>query len=127
MTGLYRLATSGSHVEDGADPSASTPDSTSAPQGATVPIEGSHSHQGGDLPTVKSTQLRQVCQKGEGKLLPHARHGTQEVVLLPPGGTLADCLAQIPVQIFQIPLQPCNVGFDARADSDRGGTQAVLL
>ena len=34
------------HVEGYADPGPSTPDGTFAPQGTTVPVEGSHAHQG---------------------------------------------------------------------------------
>ena len=48
------------HVEGRSHLGASTPDSALAPQRAAVPIEGSHSHQGGDLPAVQGAQLRQV-------------------------------------------------------------------
>ena len=40
-------------VQDGADPGASTPYGAFAPQRAAVPVEGSHSHEGGDLPAVR--------------------------------------------------------------------------
>ena len=38
-----------SHVQGGTDPGASTPDGAFASESAAVPVEGSHSHQGGDL------------------------------------------------------------------------------
>ena len=63
------------HVQGGTNPGASAPDRAFAPQGATVPVEGSHSHQGGDLSTVQCTQFRQVCQKGAGELFSHAGNG----------------------------------------------------
>ena len=49
-----------SHVEGCADPSPSAPDGAFAPQGAAVPIEGSHAHQGSDLsrPTVRRILTR---------------------------------------------------------------------
>ena len=72
-----------------------TPDRPFTPQRATVPVEGSHSHQGGDLPTVQGAQLRQVRQKGEGDLLSNAGDGAQEVVLFPPYGTLTESLPQV--------------------------------
>ena len=64
-----------SHVQGGTNPGAPTPYGTFTPQRTAVPVEGSHSHQGGDLPTIQRTQFRQVGQKGEGELLPHAWNG----------------------------------------------------
>ena len=75
MTGFEAAGCQRPHVQGGTNPGAPTPDGAPAPQGATVPVEGSHSHQGGDLPTVQRTQLRQVGQKSEGELLPHAWDG----------------------------------------------------
>ena len=92
MTGLRRLAANASMYKT-ARIRALPPNTVPfAPQRATVPVEGSHSHQGGDLPAVQGPQLRQVRQKGEGDLLPHARDGAQEVVLLTPYGTLTESL-----------------------------------
>ena len=81
-----------SHVQGSTDPGAPSPDRPFAPQCAAVPVEGSHAHQGGDLPAVQGAQLRQVGQKGEGDLLSNAGDGAQEVVLLPPYGTLTEGL-----------------------------------
>ena len=80
------------HVQDCAYPGASAPDGPLASQGAAVPVEGSHSHQGGDLPAVQRAKLRQVGQKSEGKLLSHAGDGPQKVVILTPYGTLTESL-----------------------------------
>ena len=58
-----------SHVEGGTDPCASTPDGAFTSQSATVPVERSHPHQGGDLPAVQGAQLRQVRQECKRELL----------------------------------------------------------
>ena len=57
------------HVEGCADPGPSTPDGAFAPQGTTVPVEGSHAHQGSDLSAVESAQFGRVCQKGKRDLV----------------------------------------------------------
>ena len=57
-----------SHVQGGTDPGASTPDGAFASESAAVPVEGSHSHQGGDLPAVQRAQLRLVGQEGLQRL-----------------------------------------------------------
>ena len=116
-----------SHVQGGSDPGASTPDGAFAPQRAAVPVEGSHTHQGGDLPAVQRAQLRQVGQEGEGELFSHAGDGAQEVILLPSYGTLTESLTQALVQIVQLLIEPCNVSLDAGTDGNGGGAQAVLL
>ena len=69
-----------SHVQGSSNSGAPTPDGAFAPQGATVPVEGSHTDQGGDLPAVQGAQLRQVGQEGERDLLSNTRDGAQEVV-----------------------------------------------
>ena len=56
--GIEATGGQGSHVQDSADPGASTPDGAFA-----TPIEGSHPHQGGDLSAVQGAQLWQM---GEG-------------------------------------------------------------
>ena len=99
-----------SHVQGGSDPGAAAPDGAFAPQGATIPVEGGHAHQGGDLPTIQRAQLRQVGQQREGELLPHAGNGAQEVILLSPQGALAQRLPQPLVQVLQLLLQPGDVG-----------------
>ena len=55
----------GPHVENTPNPGASAPDGASASQGAAVPVEGRHAHQGRDLPSVQSAQLGEVGQQGE--------------------------------------------------------------
>ena len=132
MTGLWRLATNApmyqrSHVQDSAYAGASAPDGTFSPQGAAVPVEGSHPYQGGDLPAVQGPQLRQMGQEGEGELFSHAGDGAQEVILLSPYGTLTESLPQLFVQVLQFLLQPGNVGLDAGTDGDGGGAEAILL
>ena len=72
MTGLKRLATNTPMYRAARDPGASTPYGTFTPQRTAVPVEGSHAHQGGDLPAAQGAQLRQVRQKGKGELLSHA-------------------------------------------------------
>ena len=49
-----------SHVQGSADPGTTAPDSPFASQSATVPVEGSHAHQRGDLSAIQRAQLRQV-------------------------------------------------------------------
>ena len=116
------------HVQDCAYPGAPTPYGAFAPQRATVPVEGSHSNQGGDLPAVRGAQFRQVRQKGKGEQLPHAGDGAQEVVLLLPYRTLAKGSPQTLVQVSYLPLQPRNVGLNAGTDGDGGGcAQTILL
>ena len=116
-----------SHIEDGPHPGASAPDGAFATQGATVPVEGSHAHQGGDLLAVEGAQFGQVGQQSEGELLPHAGNGAQEIILLSPHGTLAESLTQPSVQVFQLLFQPGDVGLDAGTDGTDGGAQPVLL
>ncbi len=116
-----------SHVEGCADPGPSTPDGAFAPQGTTVPVEGSHAHQGSDLPAVESAQFGQVCQKGKGDLVSDARYAAQQVVLLPPYRTLAEGLAQALVQVVQLLLEPGDVGLDAGPDGHGSTGEAVPL
>ena len=52
------------HVKDGADPGPASPNRPLAPHCATVPVDASHTHQGGDLPPVQGAQLREVNQQG---------------------------------------------------------------
>ena len=120
--GVAAAAHQRSHVQGSANPGASAPDGPLDSQGAAVPVEGSHSHQGGDLPAVQCAQLRQVSQKSEGKPLSHAGDGPQKVVLLTPYGTLAESLPQVLVQVLQLLLQPAAVGLNAGTDSDVGGS-----
>ena len=94
---------------------------------AAVPVEGSHSHEGGDLPAVQRAQLRQIGQESHRETFPDSGNTAQQVVLLSPNGTLAESLPQALVQVVQLTLQPCNVGLDAGTHGDGGGTQAVLL
>ena len=56
--GVVATGHQSSHVQGSANPGASAPDGPLASQGAAVPVEGSHSHQGGDLPAVQCAQLR---------------------------------------------------------------------
>ena len=51
------------HVEGAAHSGTSAPDTPFAPQGAAVTVEGSHPHQGGDLPAFQSAQLRQYARR----------------------------------------------------------------
>ena len=115
------------HVKGAPHSGAPAPDSAFASQDATVPVEGSHAHQGGDLPAVQGAQLRQVGHQSEGELLSHAGNGAQEIIPLPPHGTLAESLAQPLVQVVQLLLQPGDMSLNAGADGADGGTQPVLL
>ena len=87
-----RVVTAGyhrSHIQGGSYSGAPAPDGPFAPQGAAIAVEGSHSHQGGYLPAIQRSQLRQVGQQSEGNLFPHAGNGAQEVILLSPHGAPA--------------------------------------
>ena len=116
-----------SHVQDGSDPGVSIPDGAFATHGAAVPVEGSHSHQGGDLAPVQGAKLRQMGQKGEGELLSHAGNGAQEVVLLSPHGTLTESLPQPFVNVVELLLKPSDVGLDAGPNGADGAPKPVLL
>ena len=105
MTGVEAAGYQRSHVQGGTDPGASTPDGAFASESAAVPVEGSHSHQGGDLPAVQRAQLRQIGQEGEGELFSNAWDGAQEVVLLSPHGTLTESLPQPLVKGRPTPAQ----------------------
>jgi len=56
-------------------------------------LKGSHSDQRGDLPVAQSAQLGQVSQQSEGDLLSDTGNRTQEVILLPPYGTVPNGLS----------------------------------
>ena len=44
----------------------------------------------------------------------HAGDGAQEVIFLPPHGTLTESPPQVLVHVAQLALKPFNVGFDVR-------------
>ena len=98
-----------SHIQGGAHSGTSTPDAAPSSHLAAVPVEGSHSHQGGYLSAVERAQLKQVSQKGVGELLTHTGNAAQQVVLLSPQRTPAKCLPQIFIQVVQLLLQPADV------------------
>ena len=80
------------HVKGFADLGSSTPDGAFGLQGTTVPVEGGHAHQGSDLPAVESSQFGQAGQKSIGDTVSYPGYAAQQVVLLPPYGTLAQGL-----------------------------------
>ena len=57
--GIKARGTQGPQVEDTAYGRPAAPDQAPAAVGATVPVEGRHAHQGGNLPAVQGAPLRE--------------------------------------------------------------------
>ena len=115
------------HVQSAANSGASTPDGAFAPRSTAVSVEGSHTNQGSDLPTVQRAQLRQVCQESQRELFSHAGNSAQEILFLSPHRTLVQSLPQFLIQVVQLLLQPGYVSLDARTEGSGGSAQAVFL
>ena len=135
MTGLWRLDQR-SHVQGGRGPSARhRPQTVRLPRMdmPAVPVEGSHSHQGGDLaPQFRvpnsgggTSRVRESCSPTPGtvreQVVPNAPLSSHT-------GLWQESLPQPMVKIVQLLFQPGDVGLDAGTNgADVHGTQAVLL
>jgi len=82
-----RIATfgcQGRHVEDGAYRFSSTADGSFSLVGATIPIEGSQSNQGGDLLPIELSEFGDLCDEGGGGDASESRDGLNELRFLSP-------------------------------------------
>src|SRR5579883_3617960 len=100
------------HIQDSADARPSAPDDAPATQRPTFTIERGDADQGGDGFAVKLAQFGHLGEQGQRGGWPDARDAAQQVLLLPPRGAGLDGLAQLPVQVAQILLQPGDVPLD---------------
>src|SRR5918992_4872452 len=64
--GIIPAGSQSSHIEGSPDPGPSAPDRPFAPEAVTVSVEGSDSHQRGNLVATQSAQFRKVGQEGDG-------------------------------------------------------------
>ena len=56
----------GGHVECASDVGPSAPDGTSSPMSTTVPVQGSDTDKGGDLPAIEGAEFGECTDEGEG-------------------------------------------------------------
>ena len=105
----------GRHVERGPYLGPSAPNRALAPQGAAVAVEGSHSHQGRDLLAVETPNSGRLARRvvlttgpTPGALLRRSSFSRHR-------GLSPDHPGEIPVGLFEIALQPLDVGEDSPA------------
>ncbi len=89
--------------------------------------ERRYTDEGCDLATIQLSQFRQTRQQRLRHHGTHPRHALQQIVLLPPDGTLLDALLQIAIHAGQLRLQPGHMGIDAFAHPFRRPRAALLL
>ena len=90
------------HVGYGAYPRPSALEGSLASHGSTVPVDGRHADQSGNLLPVQHTQFRQVCQQCRGYLPAHAGNGVQQVILFTLQRTSAKQIPKFLVQVVQL-------------------------
>lgn len=111
------------HIQGSTYVRTSAPNCAFSPQCTTVPVERGNSDQSGDTLAVQSSQFRQISQNGDYQLRPHARHGTQQVLLFPPYRAVTQCLLQFLVYLHQFLLKPIDVKLNSLAYQRSGGVQ----
>ena len=94
------------HIQRGAYSGSTSPHTAPAPTWSAVPVERSHTHQGGYPLAIQRSQLRQIRQQRQRYLLSYARNALQKVVFHTPQRTFAHPVAQVFVQVFQFVFQP---------------------
>lgn len=114
----------GGHVKGAADAGPTAIDATAAPVGAAVVVEGGNAGEGGDAFSIEGAQLGQVGDQGPGGPGTDAEDAPEEVLLFPPGETLADALVQVPVEVLEGRLQVGDVGLQGRPEGG-GLVQAI--
>ncbi len=90
------------HVECGSDVSPTAPDGTSSPMSATVPVQGSDAHKGGDLLTVEGAEFRESADEGEGGYGANARDIPEEVELTLPEGVGVNEVVYLSVEVVEL-------------------------
>ena len=64
----------------------------------------------------------ELCQQGEAQDRTDTRNAAQQLVLLPPEGTLAEGVAEVFVQVFELVLEPGDVRLNAWAEQCASGS-----
>ena len=101
------------YVERAAHTGPPTPDDAAATQRAAVAGEEGHAHQGGNGLAVEPAQFGHLGEQGQGGGGADAGHTTQQVLPRPPQQAVLDRVAQVPVEVGQLLLQPGDMGRDA--------------
>jgi len=114
-------------VEGGPNRSASTPDHPLTTHLATIPGEGSHTDQGGDLSMREATELRELGDQGAREIGTDPGDALQEITLGGPEGTVADHGVKILIHIVKLTFEPTDVLPDPFLDGLESKAKAVLL
>src|SRR5271166_2771208 len=112
------------HEEGAAHVGASAADEAFALPSAGLARPRRQSPQRGDLAAIERAEFRQPGQQPAGDGRPHARHAFEQLVLLAPDRRGLDRLADLPVEVGELPLQGREQAFDARQHALAG---AMLL
>src|SRR5882724_2147818 len=113
MTGLERTAATTAIYRTRRTWGAPAPDTAAAVQAPTVTVKWRQSGQGGNLFTIKCSQLGQVCEQSTGEHFADTRHRTQQLVALTPQGSIANQLGEFIVEAGKSLFQPPDVLIDA--------------
>jgi len=115
----------GAHVQRGPHHGTATPSRATAPQRATVAIQGRYPYQGRDLVTRQGAQLGQLGHERPTQRGPHAGHTLQQVVPLAPDRGRLDALRQLLLDCGHLAVQPGEVLADLLLDAVWGTAQPI--
>ena len=101
------------HIQDAPDLGAPAPDTAAAVQAPTVTVKWRQSGQGGNLFTIKCSQLGQVCEQSTREHFADPGHGTQQFVTLTPQRSVANHLGEFIVKAGKTLFQSPDVLIDA--------------
>lgn len=100
--GVMASGDEGGHVERRPESGSAAPDASLAAELSTIVIQGSDSHQGGDLLTVELTELGQFGDECGGGHFADARNTFEKLVALVPVIVGFDELEDLPVDPFEV-------------------------
>ena len=125
-----RVMSSGAHcghVECGSDVCPAAPYGTSSPMSATVSVQGSDAHKGGDLLTVEGTEFGKGAYEGEGGYGAYTGDIHEEVELALPEGVGVNEVVNLLVQVIEFLGEEVDVFMEAGKKRIEGTIEAKGL
>ena len=117
----------GGHVEGASDVGPTAPYGTSSPMTTTVPVQGSDTDKGGDLPTVEGAEFGESADEGEGGNGAHAGDISEEEELVLPEDVGVNEVVYLAVEVIQFLREELYVFVEAWEKRVEGALEAKGL
>ena len=117
----------GGHVEGASDVGPTAPYGTSSPMTTTVPVQGSDTDKGGDLPAVEGAEFGESADEGEGGNGAHAGDISEEEELVLPEDVGVNEVVYLAVEVIQFLREELDVFVEAWEKRVEGALEAKGL